>query len=159
MQQRMETTNYLSNAPSSVINFTDKDKSAVARQLIEYAKDTGGEAEMIVYAKIIAEILEEVKGDTEIRESVLNYVDRSSGSVKVGSYVLTKMETSINYDYSHDDVWLELVQKEKEATEARKKREAFLKRIPYEGVADPNTGEILRRAVKTSTTVPKISKV
>jgi len=63
-------------------------------------------------------------------------------------------ETGVKYDYSesNDSVWNYLKEKSDKLSEELKEREQFLRTIPVEGVANPDTGELIRRPPKSSTT-------
>jgi hypothetical protein len=63
-------------------------------------------------------------------------------------------ETGTKYDYStcNDSVWNYLNEKSDKLNEELKSRELFLRNIPLEGVVNPETGELIYRPAKTSTT-------
>jgi hypothetical protein len=62
-------------------------------------------------------------------------------------------EVGTKYDYSscNDSVWNYLNDMAEKAENKLKERETFLKTIPLEGVANPETGELIYRPAKTST--------
>jgi hypothetical protein len=63
-------------------------------------------------------------------------------------------ETGVKYDYSvcNDSVWNYLKARSDKTDTEIKEREQFLRNVPLEGVANPDTGELIRRPPKTSTT-------
>jgi len=63
-------------------------------------------------------------------------------------------ETGVKYDYSgcKDSVWNYLNEQSEKLDEKKKERETFLKVLPLEGVVNPETGEMIYRPAKSSTT-------
>jgi len=63
-------------------------------------------------------------------------------------------ETGVKYDYStsNDSVWQLFNAQKMDLDKKLKEREAFLKVIPEDGMADSETGEIIYRPAKSSTT-------
>jgi hypothetical protein len=63
-------------------------------------------------------------------------------------------ETGVKYDYlvCNDSVWNYLHEKSEKIDAELKARELFLRNVPLEGVANPETGELIRRPPKSSTT-------
>ncbi len=72
---------------------------------------------------------------------------------------LERAETGVKYDYSkcNDEVWDDLDAQIKKLTNEKKEREKFLKSIPDEGIANPETGEIINKPVRTATDNFKIT--
>jgi hypothetical protein len=63
-------------------------------------------------------------------------------------------ETGTKYDYAgcKDSVWDYLNEKSDKLNAEIKAREAFLKTLPLEGTVNPETGELIHRPPKTSST-------
>lgn len=63
-------------------------------------------------------------------------------------------ETGVKYDYESckDSTWDYFNNQCEDWSEKRKEREKFLQNIPIEGVVNPETGELIYRPAKTSTT-------
>jgi hypothetical protein len=63
-------------------------------------------------------------------------------------------EVGVKYDYStsNDSVWIELDKAKSELDKKLKDRETFLKALPEEDIANSDTGEIIHKPLKTSTT-------
>ena len=72
---------------------------------------------------------------------------------------INRAETGVKYDYSkcNDEVWDNLDAEIKRLTNEKKEREKFLRSIPDEGVANPETGEIIKKPVRTATDNFKIT--
>jgi hypothetical protein len=64
----------------------------------------------------------------------------------------------VKYDYAGcgSADWKFYAANEQNMAESRKKIETFLKTIPVDGVADPQTGEMMFPTVKTSSTTVTI---
>lgn len=64
-------------------------------------------------------------------------------------------EAGTKYDYQSckDSVWNYLNEQCEKFSKERKEREAFLQKIPLEGTVNPDTGELIYRPAKSSTTI------
>ena len=66
---------------------------------------------------------------------------------------IKEVGTKYQYDQCNDSVWADLKAQAEEITKKLKEREKFLQTLPTDGsVINPETGEPIYRAAKTSTT-------
>ena len=109
-----------------------------------------------VRAKIdaIEKIIKAVKDDEQFRDVVLDHADQwGEKSFEHNGVKFTKAE-SARYDFSADETWRGLKERESNAAHARKEREAILKALKEPTEVD---GEMSIPPVKKSTTTVRVT--
>lgn len=106
--------------------------------------------EIEIQLKAMEEMIKALRSDAEIKEYLADELNRHGGKYE-GAKATISTRNSTRYDYSGDSVWKEIKAHEDEVSEERKKREKMLQNLTEE-MADPQTGEIIYPAVKSSQT-------
>lgn len=147
-----------------VVSLFDSDKEGrqqFANRIIESIEEGREDAlKMYITLKKMQEVCSliidhKIMKDATMKELALH----GQKEVEIHGAKATTKETGVKYDYTscNDSQWNTL-KKEKEALEKRlKERETFLKSIPAGGVANPDTGEVITKPAKISTTSPVIT--
>ena len=134
-----------------------KDYFTQAKELI-----MSGDVEPLKFAvqiKAFEELVKSLREDKDIRSLIIGEVAKHGKEAEFNRSVIRISETGVRYDYSdcNSSRHHVLTEQIKELTEKKKELERFLQVLPEGGAADPETGEILSRPVKTSTTSPVIT--
>jgi hypothetical protein len=138
---RQEVRHYFEDAKASILN---------------------GDIEPLRFAvqiKAFEELVKNLREDKDIRSLIIEEVAKSGKEANYSGSVIRVSETGVKYDYSGcgSSKWEELDAEIKRLTEQKKELEKFLQVLPEGGAADPETGEILCRPIRTSTTSPVIT--
>ena len=104
--------------------------------------------------KFVEKTISALLKDKDLEDHFLQEAEKYGKSFEHLETKFTVSEVGTRYDFSTcmDSVWNDMDLKEKELTANKKIRETFLKAIPIDGVANPETGELIYPALKTSTT-------
>ena len=104
--------------------------------------------------KAMEELVKQLRGDKEIKAAVIAEAEKYGKSFEYHGVKIGIREAGVKYDWAGtgDSTWAMLDAEEKAIKEQKKAREAFLKSIPPEGVADVTTGEHIYAPAKTSET-------
>jgi hypothetical protein len=131
----METTSVIRLLPDTKDNI-----KVFAESIIESILSGNINALEVDYRlKAIEEMIKLVRKNTEVREDVINEVEKHGKDFQYLGANITYSQRK-TYDYSNDIEYNELKEK-------LKNRENFLKNIPDEGTVDTATGELIHRPV------------
>lgn len=140
----------LPNTKEEIKDFTAKVKEAI----MAGNSDPIHEA---IYITAIQKVAEVLRKDPDIQNLVVEELMKyDRGTTQMGSTTVEIAETGVKYDYQEDPILQELEQKKLSVMNAIKDRQEILKSLKTE-VADTETGEIMKPAVKTSSTNYKIT--
>jgi predicted CopG family antitoxin len=109
--------------------------------------------------KGLEETIKAIRGDVEIKEVVYQEAEKygkGDFSFHGAKFRLTERK-NWNFDLCGDSTYNELKAEIEKAKETLKERETFLKAIPEEGMANPDTGEVIHRASFYTTQVLTIT--
>ncbi len=108
--------------------------------------------------RFLEELIKRVRTNVNIKEAILEEAEKypEKTFIEYGAEI-TKSNLGVKYDFSQcqDSKHVALLDQIAELTDAKKKREAFLKGIDGE-TADPDTGEVIYPPIKTSTSGVKV---
>ena len=118
-----------------------------------------GPRKFAVQIKAFEELVKRLREDKDIRSLIIDEVAKHGKEANYNGSLIRVSETGVRYDYSvcNSSRWNDLDAQIRGLTEQKKELEKFLQVLPEGGAADPETGEILSRPVKTSTTSPVIT--
>lgn len=102
-------------------------------------------------------LMESVKENPEYKELVLEAASKHGKRFETYNAEFETSEAGVKWDYSQtgDTVLDELMATKAELDAKIKDRQKFLQTIPESGMADPENGNMLYRASKSSTTIIK----
>jgi len=109
--------------------------------------------EVEIKLRYLEELIKAVRGNEEVKEAVLGELEKySEKTVLLHNAEITRCELGTKYDFSQcaDSYYVALQDQIAELTDAKKRRETFLKSLDGEGV-NPETGEVIYPPVKSST--------
>ena len=100
-----------------------------------------------IMLKSAEETIKALRTDPEIRECVLSELEKHGKTANIYGAELTRTDKK-TWDYSGcgDSKWTAMNEILQATKEDIKDREKFLQSIPESGMADPETGEMIRRA-------------
>ena len=133
----------------SVIRLMPESKEQV-KSFVEFAVNQilSGEVnapEIAVYLKTMEDVVKSIRDNRDIKDML---IDEVGDKLEIGNAALTVVETS-KYNYTDDTRWCDLNLEIKLKTEQRKYREKMLQTLENE-VADPDSGELIKPAEKTT---------
>jgi len=99
--------------------------------------------EIEVFLKCLEDTIKFIRTDIRYKECIVDEVDKYEEIFDYRGAIISKRHKP-TYNYSED-------RKHKELKRLIKERETFLKAIPEEGTADPETGEMIYRPSKKIT--------
>ena len=104
--------------------------------------------------KAMEETIKQLRKDEDIRDFVLREADKHGKSFEWRGAKMSVREVGVKYDYAstEDSEWAMLDAQINELAEKKKAREKFLQNIPEMGAVNPETGEMIYRPAKSSTT-------
>ena len=111
--------------------------------------------EAAVYLKTMEDVLKGIRDNPEIKEMIRFEVIEQGGEVNLGNAKIKNVERS-NWDYSKDTRWKDIMNQIELLNEHRKNREKMLQILEKE-VADPDTGEMVFPAKKTTIQYPRVT--
>jgi len=109
-------------------------------------------AEIAVYLKTMEDVVKGIRDNQDIKDML---IDEVGDKLEIGNAALTVVETS-RYDYSKDDRWKSLSHDINHLSEHKKAREKMLQTLEKE-VADPDSGELIKPAEKTTVKTIRIT--
>jgi len=119
--------------------------------------ENGDALEAAVQLKAMEELVDMLRKSKELREMIMSQVDKyPEKQFEYMGVDIQKCELGTKYDYTRDRVWCDLNAQERTLSEKRKERESLLKAMKEE-MANPDTGEIIYPAIKTSESFIKIT--
>lgn len=141
---------------------TNKDqRESFAQQLIDQVVEGHkNPVDISIQLKCMADIVDRVLSNERFKEALVDEVAKhGKGPAGFHNATLQVKEVGTKWDYSNTgDTALETLMAQKKKTEdAIKERQKLLQTIPDSGMADPETGAILSRASKTSSTTVAIT--
>ncbi|MCK5018555.1 MAG: hypothetical protein KAS32_15955 [Candidatus Peribacteraceae bacterium] len=95
-----------------------------------------------IVVKIMFDIFSDAMKDAEVKSAIMSEADLHGVDIEVNGFRYAK-KSRTTYSYKHDAIWQQF--------EAQKKaREELMKLASKQDVADPNTGEIIPEAIKST---------
>lgn len=149
----METTEQIIKAPISIPEAIQKTKAYILSGEVDPLEMW---ADMSRYEKIF----KAVKDDPQVKDYALRELSKYGSGHQLHDCKLEESETGVKYDYSvcGDSTLTELYEARAELDQQIKERETMLRGIPVgQTIADTETGEELRRPIKTSKTTIKVT--
>ena len=133
--------------------------TALARQSVDNVLEEGNVFQVAEAVAVMEEFVKSIRKDERfvdfLRDELLKHHGRLS--TPSGAKIET-CEAGITYDYSHDTGWKSLDEQIKYLTEQKKELEEKLRKIaPGKMAVDPETGEILEGALKSSKSTYRIT--
>ena len=123
--------------------------AGIKRQIINEEVDRLEAAKQL---KVLEEIVNELRSDTEIQELILEEAEKEnqkSFEKRGAKFQIRATSTKYDFKVCNDTDWEQLEAQEKSVKKLRKEREKFLKAIPeFKQIADPETGNIISAPVK-----------
>lgn len=112
-----------------------------------------------LHAKCAEEQIKLLLGNDRFKSIVLEEAQKHGKSFSLHNAAWQVKETGTKYDYAAtgDTVLIEMQAQADELAEKIKARQKFLQNIPESGMADPETGAMLYRAPKSSTTIVAVT--
>jgi len=102
-------------------------------------------AEIAVYLKTMEDVVKGIRENQDVKDMLIDEIGKK---LEVGNATLSVVEVS-KYDYSEDTTYGKLVSDISLLNEKRKNREKLLQTLEKE-VADPDSGELIKPATKTT---------
>lgn len=149
----METTEEIIKAPISIPEAIQKAKAYILSGEVDPLEMW---ANMSRYEKMF----KAVKDDPQVKDYALRELSKYGSGHQLHDCKLEESEAGVKYDYSvcGDSTLTELYETRAELDQQIKERETMLRGIPVgQTVADTETGEELRRPVRSSKTTIKVT--
>lgn len=115
--------------------------------------------EIAIQLKAMEELISNLRANNKVRDYIMSEIDKyPEKSFKYQGATFEKAETGVKYDYSQcgDSVLNKLEEQSKKVSKELKERQKMLQ-IIKEPVANPETGEVINPALRTSNSYVKIS--
>ena len=135
---------------------TDKaQRESFANDLIQRIEN--GEIDPILVhlqLKCMEQVVETAIGHEKYKGLLLEAAEKHGKSFEAYNGAFSIREVGTKYDYSkcEDSVYNDLIAEKEALDKEIKERAKFLQNIPESGIADPNNGNMIYRASKSSTT-------
>lgn len=115
--------------------------------------------EVHISLKALEDIIKRITSSEEYSAALLEEAAKYGKSFEMHNAAIQTKEAGTKWDYSqtNDSRYQQIAQQIDSLTAQRKEREKFLQTIPEGGMADPETGEMIYRAAKQSTTVISVT--
>ena len=147
MNRALSLINELPSNESEIKRFTVKIKSEILK---------GGDDPLRVLKqlKMVEKTIAGLLKDKDLDNFFIDEAEKYGRSFEHLDTHFDIREVGVKYDYSgcRDSVWGCLVDASDKADARLKEREKFLQNIPIEGTVNPDTGELIYRPAKSSTT-------
>ena len=141
----MEALSLLNNTPITKAGVEDIVNSAVE----DILSDKQDPLIIAIKLKAMEDIVKAIRANQDVKDFTLDTAEKNgSKSFDLGGARITIAETN-KYDYSVDAYWRKLVDEIELKTKHRKNREKLLQDLDSP-VADPETGELITPATKTT---------
>lgn len=104
--------------------------------------------------KFVEKTIDNLLKDAELDSLFIEEVEKYGKTTDHLGAKFSIQEVGVKYNYADcgDSEYSELVSSKKRLDDKIKDREGFLKAVPEDGMVNPETGEMIYRATKTSTT-------
>lgn len=148
--------------PTSILSLLETTKeqrqSFIARVIIAMQEGSVDPRQIHLQVKCTEEIIKELNSNANYRELVLREAEKHGKKHDFHNATFEIKEVGVKYDYSvcQDEVYNELERQLTELQAKIKERQKFLQMIPEGGIVDPENGNMIYRANKTSTTSPTV---
>lgn len=109
-------------------------------------------AEIAIYLKTMEDVVKGIRDNRDIKDML---IDEIGDKLEIGNAAISVVETS-RYDYSEDTKWNELSNEIKLLSDKKKSREKLLQTLEKE-VADPDSGELIKPAEKTTSKTVRVT--
>lgn len=147
MERTLSIINELPSNEGEIKRFT----AAIKREILSGGDDPLRVLKQLkMVEKTIAGLLKDKDLDNFFIDEALKY--GNSFDHLDTHFDIKEVGTKCNYSGCNDSVWNYLNEQCEKADAKLKEREAFLRTIPLEGIVNPETGELIYRPSKTSTT-------
>lgn len=148
------------NSILSLVATSKEERQAFVRAHIQNLKD--GNADIMqshIQAKNFEQMLKEMLSNEEYKSLILDAAELHGKNFELHNAKVQIKEAGITWDYSqcNDSKLAELEAAVKAATDKLKNRQKMLQSIPASGIADPETGEIIYPASKSSSTTVTVT--
>ncbi len=144
---------------TSIVNLFDttKEQRKSFADAIIFAIKQGDVNPLALHLNIkkMEDTIKQVTGNPEYMSMILDEAEKySAKSFELNNAKVEIKEVGVKYDYSvcEDPVYNELEAQKKEIEAKIKERAKFLQLVPESGTVDPQTGAMVYRASKSSTT-------
>lgn len=140
----------------SLFNITKDERKSFAETIISAIKE--GELNPLTLhlnMKKMEDTIKQIQSFPDYMSLIIDEATKySAKSFELNNAKIEIKEVGVKYDYSvcEDAIYLELEAQKKDIETKMKERAKFLQMIPDGGIADPETGGIIYRAAKSSTT-------
>ena len=126
---------------------------------VEDILEEGGAERVAEALAVMDEFIKGVRKDERFIDTLRDELMKHHGLIKTASGARIELcEAGVVYDYSANGGWRHLDEQIKQLTEQKKELEEKLKSIPAgKDIVDPETGEILTGAFKSSRSTYKIT--
>lgn len=149
--------------PASVLTLfsTDKEgRKTFAENIIhQVTEGYRSPLDMLIALKNMEDILKSITSDDRFKQAVIDEAQKHGGKLEMHNATVQLREAGVKWDYSKtEDTVLAEWQQQVENLQAHiKDRQKFLQTIPEGGIADPETGAMIYRAAKSSSTTPVVT--
>lgn len=144
--------------PTSIVSLFDTNKEQ-RESFAEYAIAGLKEGNVNPLAfhinlKKMEDAIKRISSHPEYMSLVLDEAEKHGKAFEMHNAAIRIGEVGTKYDYAvtEDETYKELEMQKKELEAKIKARQAFLQTIPESGIADPETGSMIYRATKSSST-------
>lgn len=151
--------NTLQTIPTSFEGLSKSQIKLNVDTALEQMLDNGDALKIVETVSAMETFIKELKERKEFKEYAREELLKHGGKyVSPSGAMIEVAETGVKYDYANDNKWQELNRVAEEATEARKKHEEVLKKIPAgKLLVDDDSGEVFCGPSKTSTSSYKVT--
>lgn len=149
--------------PASVLTLFSIDKEGrktFAENIIHQATEGyRSPLDMLIALKNMEDILKAITSDDRFKQAVIDEAQKYGGKLEMHNATVQLREAGVKWDYSktEDQTYHNMVLQMEELKTKMKAREKFLQTIPEGGIADPETGAMIYRAAKSSSTTPVVT--
>ncbi len=133
--------------------------ATLAEQSVENVLEEGNVEQVAEALAVMEEFVKQVRKDERFIDIMREELIKHHGTIKTTSGARIELcEAGVSYDYSEDPSWRYIDEQIKLLTEQRKQIEEKLRSIPPgKTMVDPETGEMLEGALKSSRSTYRIT--
>lgn len=133
--------------------------AGLAKGSVDALLEEGNVFEVAEAIAAMEEFVKAVRKDERYIDFLREELLKNNGKLQTGSGAKIEVcEAGVNYDYSHDGTWRMIEEEIKSLQEQKKLREEQLRKLaPGRMAVDPETGEVLEGAKKTSRSTYRIT--
>lgn len=160
---KTQIVEHMEMTPLSVLSLFDTTKQqrqTFVQRCVDSITEGGRDPLQVhVQVKCLEEIVKGITSNSEYKAAVLNEAQKYGKAFELHNAKVQVKESGVSYDYSHtnDEVLFALMDEFDIMAQKIKERQKFLQTIPEGGMADPETGNIIYRAAKQSTTTVAVT--